>query len=78
MPVYQQVEGGTIAKDIEPGQIKLFGRHTGRLFLHPSCVLFSAAKYPGTYLAFARCMRTSKVRVGGAIRHAVRPRAEQH
>ena len=27
--VYQQIEHGAVAKDAEPGQIKLFARHTG-------------------------------------------------
>ena len=68
---YQQTEHGAIAKDSEPGQIKLYARHQGRVFLHPSSVLFSAPKYPGTYLTYSRCLHTSKVLPRGPARETM-------
>jgi hypothetical protein len=40
-----QVEKGAIATDNNPNEIKLFGKLPGRLFIHPTSVMFSESKY---------------------------------
>ncbi|KAF7714291.1 DEAD/DEAH box DNA/RNA helicase [Penicillium ucsense] len=54
---------GTVEVDPDARTIKYFNRENGRVFIHPSSILFSAQGYPtGTaYLAYFTKMATSKV-----------------
>ena len=54
---------GTVEVDPDARTIKYFNQENGRVFIHPSSILFSAQGYPtGTaYLAYFTKMATSKV-----------------
>ena len=40
-----QVDRGAFATDAEASQIRLFGKQPGRIFIHPSSVLFDENKF---------------------------------
>jgi hypothetical protein len=42
---YQQVAGGAMRVEADPGSIKLFDRGLGRVWLHPASVCFRAGSY---------------------------------
>jgi hypothetical protein len=42
---YQQVAGGAMRVEADPGAIKLFDRGLGRVWLHPASVCFKAGSY---------------------------------
>ncbi|EGD78151.1 hypothetical protein PTSG_09027 [Salpingoeca rosetta] len=58
---YTKVEGGTVRKDDEAKAIRLFPKETGRLFFHPSSILFHHTKFPRQYLVYTDKVKTSKV-----------------
>ncbi|PIG79763.1 DEAD/DEAH box helicase [Aspergillus arachidicola] len=54
---------GTVEVDPDARTIKYFNQENGRVFIHPSSLLFSAQSYPGSaaYLSYFTKMATSKV-----------------
>jgi HrpA-like RNA helicase len=54
---------GTVEVDPDARTIKYFNQENGRVFIHPSSLLFSAHSYPGSaaYLSYFTKMATSKV-----------------
>ncbi|XHG04402.1 hypothetical protein AWENTII_007672 [Aspergillus wentii] len=54
---------GTVEIDPDARTIKYFNQENGRVFIHPSSILFSAQGYPGSaaYLSYFTKMATSKV-----------------
>ncbi|KAL1863552.1 putative ATP-dependent RNA helicase ucp12 [Paecilomyces lecythidis] len=54
---------GTVELDPEARTIKYFNQENGRVFIHPSSILFSAQNYSGAaaYLSYFAKMATSKV-----------------
>lgn len=58
------MEHGAVAKDAKAHQIKFFPRTPGRVFLHPSSVLFDMGKYEDLHLIFHEKVQTSKVSNG--------------
>ncbi|KAI2766328.1 hypothetical protein DTO012A8_8445 [Penicillium roqueforti] len=54
---------GTVEVDPDARTIKYFNQENGRVFIHPSSILFSAAGYPSAaaYLSYFTKMATSKV-----------------
>ncbi|KAJ5159699.1 uncharacterized protein N7482_006703 [Penicillium canariense] len=54
---------GTVEVDPDARTIKYFNQENGRIFIHPSSILFSAQGYPSAaaYLAYFTKMATSKV-----------------
>lgn len=54
---------GTVELDPDARTIKYFNQENGRVFIHPSSMLFSAQSYPGSaaYLSYFTKMATSKV-----------------
>ncbi|RAL14921.1 RNA helicase [Aspergillus homomorphus CBS 101889] len=54
---------GTVEIDPDARTIKYFNQENGRVFIHPSSLLFSAQNYPGgaAYLSYFTKMATSKV-----------------
>lgn len=54
---------GTVEVDPDARTIKYFNQENGRVFIHPSSILFSAQGYPNSaaYLAYFTKMATSKV-----------------
>ncbi|OJJ51201.1 hypothetical protein ASPZODRAFT_56516 [Penicilliopsis zonata CBS 506.65] len=54
---------GTVEIDPDARTIKYFNQENGRVFIHPSSILFSAQSYPGSaaYLSYFTKMATSKV-----------------
>jgi hypothetical protein len=54
---------GTVEVDPDARTIKYFNQENGRVFIHPSSILFSAQGYPNAaaYLAYFTKMATSKV-----------------
>ncbi|KAF4761755.1 hypothetical protein HAV15_008318 [Penicillium sp. str.  len=54
---------GTVEVDPDARTIKYFNQENGRVFIHPSSILFSAAGYPSSaaYLSYFTKMATSKV-----------------
>ncbi|KAF3384416.1 putative ATP-dependent RNA helicase ucp12 [Penicillium rolfsii] len=54
---------GTVEVDPDARTIKYFNQDNGRVFIHPSSILFSAQGYPNaaSYLAYFTKMATSKV-----------------
>ncbi|KKK25471.1 hypothetical protein ARAM_006006 [Aspergillus rambellii] len=54
---------GTVEVDPDARTIKYFNQENGRVFIHPSSLLFSAQSYPGAaaYLSYFTKMETSKV-----------------
>ncbi|KAH8429562.1 RNA helicase [Aspergillus melleus] len=54
---------GTVEIDPDARTIKYFNQENGRVFIHPSSLLFSAQSYPGAaaYLSYFTKMATSKV-----------------
>ncbi|KAK9449238.1 P-loop containing nucleoside triphosphate hydrolase protein [Limtongia smithiae] len=60
---YVAVSSGAVELDPEAKTIKLFTREDGRVFVHPSSVLFSAQSFVGgaEFMAFFHKMATSKI-----------------
>ena len=54
---------GTVELDPDARTIKYFNQENGRVFIHPSSILFSAQGYTGAaaYLSYFTKMATSKV-----------------
>ncbi|KAJ5610985.1 hypothetical protein N7510_007704 [Penicillium lagena] len=54
---------GTVEVDPDARTIRYFNQENGRVFIHPSSILFSAQNYPGAaaYLSYFSKMATSKV-----------------
>lgn len=67
---------GTVEVDPDARTIKYFNQENGRVFIHPSSILFSAQGYPNAaaYLAYFTKMATSKV----FIRDLTRKAAQAH
>ncbi|WOO80898.1 Putative DEAH-box ATP-dependent helicase [Vanrija pseudolonga] len=57
---YERVQQGAIAKEHEAKEVKFFDQ-AGRVFLHPSSVLFSVSGWKRGYLAYFSKAETSKV-----------------
>eukprot|EP00050_Salpingoeca_kvevrii_P019100 m.82484 g.82484 ORF g.82484 m.82484 type:complete len:1527 (+) comp8262_c0_seq2:687-5267(+) len=58
---YIQMEHGAIADETKSAGIKFFPREPGRVFLHPSSILFSEGKYEDLHLLYHEKVQTSKV-----------------
>ncbi|ODN98303.1 ATP-dependent RNA helicase A [Cryptococcus wingfieldii CBS 7118] len=57
---YERVQQGTIQKDHEAKEVKLFDQ-AGRVFVHPSSILFNESGFKSGYLAYFSKAETSKV-----------------
>ncbi|KAL7424264.1 putative ATP-dependent RNA helicase ucp12 [Cryptotrichosporon argae] len=57
---YERVQQGAVQKDHEAKQVKFFDR-AGRVFLHPSSVLFAESGFRPGYVAYFQKAETSKV-----------------
>ncbi len=57
---FDQVASGAVQRDYVAKEIKIFDKNEGRVFLHPSSVLFGNASYKSPYLAYFSMTATSK------------------
>ena len=58
---FQKVHGGAFVTEGSAGKVKLFDRERGRVFIHPSSINFSAARFESGWLVYSDIMETSKV-----------------
>ncbi|KAI9321214.1 P-loop containing nucleoside triphosphate hydrolase protein [Dichotomocladium elegans] len=59
---YDKVLSGTVEREKEAKEIKFYTQKDGRVFLHPSSILFSNNSYaPGSFLTYFSRMQTSKI-----------------
>ncbi|KAI8145909.1 P-loop containing nucleoside triphosphate hydrolase protein [Fennellomyces sp. T-0311] len=58
---YDKVLSGTVEREKEAREIKFFTKEDGRVFLHPSSILFSNNNYTGSFLTYFSRMETSKI-----------------
>eukprot|EP01147_Barroeca_monosierra_P007258 gene7258-7662_t len=63
---FKQVQGGAVREDPEAKGVKLFPKEPGRLFFHPSSVLFHETKFPSQFVVFSEKVKTSKVFIKNA------------
>ncbi|CAG8050864.1 unnamed protein product [Penicillium salamii] len=66
---------GTVEVDPDARTIKYFNQENGRVFIHPSSILFSAAGYPNAaaYISYFTKMATSKVFIRDLTRKLLGP-----
>jgi hypothetical protein len=66
---------GTVEIDPDARTIKYFNQENGRVFIHPSSLLFSAQSYSGAaaYLSYFTKMATSKVFIRDLTRMCPHP-----
>lgn len=57
---YQEVLGGTAAKEARPQELRFFTKEQGRVFLHPSSVNFHSGLFESGWLVFTELFQTSK------------------
>ena len=57
---FDQVASGSVQRDYVAKEIKIFDKNEGRVFLHPSSVLFGNASYKSPYLTYFSMTATSK------------------
>jgi ATP-dependent RNA helicase DHX57 len=67
---------GTVEVDPDARTIKYFNQENGRVFIHPSSILFSAAGYPNSaaYISYFTKMATSKVFIRDLTRELTLPK----
>ncbi|KAI9264368.1 hypothetical protein BDA99DRAFT_55432 [Phascolomyces articulosus] len=58
---YDKVLSGTVEREKEAKEIKFYTKQDGRVFLHPSSVLFSNNQYNGSFLTYFSRMETTKI-----------------
>jgi ATP-dependent RNA helicase DHX57 len=58
---YEQTSSGTLAVLPKPNEIKFFTKNEGRVFIHPSSMLFKECKYDEPLLVYGSMVSTSKV-----------------
>ncbi|KAI7859753.1 P-loop containing nucleoside triphosphate hydrolase protein [Circinella umbellata] len=58
---YDKVLSGTVEREKEAKEIKFYTKQDGRVFLHPSSILFSNNHYNGSFLTYFSRMETSKI-----------------
>lgn len=59
---YDKVLSGTVEREKEAREIKFYTKQDGRVFLHPTSILFSNNQYePSSFLTYFSRMETSKV-----------------
>ncbi|CAO3662941.1 unnamed protein product [Rhizopus stolonifer] len=58
---YDKVLSGTVEREKEAREIKYYTKDDGRVFLHPSSLLFSNNSYQSSFLTYFSKMTTSKV-----------------
>ncbi|GFZ45856.1 hypothetical protein JCM24511_03588 [Saitozyma sp. JCM 24511] len=58
--MFKQIHAGTVQKDHEAKELKLYDQ-SGRVFIHPSSILFSEAGFKSGFLAYFAKAETSKV-----------------
>ncbi|WVN86613.1 uncharacterized protein L203_101781 [Cryptococcus depauperatus CBS 7841] len=57
---FERVQQGTVQKDHEAKEVKLFDQ-AGRVFIHPSSILFTESGFKSGYLSYFSKAKTSKV-----------------
>ncbi|ORX33843.1 putative ATP-dependent RNA helicase A [Kockovaella imperatae] len=58
--LFEKIQQGTIQKDHEAKEVKMFDS-SGRVFIHPTSILFSESGFKSGYLAYFAKAETSKV-----------------
>ncbi|KAI9280775.1 P-loop containing nucleoside triphosphate hydrolase protein [Sporodiniella umbellata] len=58
---YDKILSGTVEREKEAKEIKYFTKDDGRVFLHPSSLLFTNNSYQSAFLTYFSKMTTSKV-----------------
>ncbi|KAI9482586.1 P-loop containing nucleoside triphosphate hydrolase protein [Zychaea mexicana] len=58
---YDKVLSGTVEREKEAREIKFFTKEDGRVFLHPSSILFGCNSYNSSFLTYFSRIETSKV-----------------
>ncbi|KAI9300769.1 P-loop containing nucleoside triphosphate hydrolase protein [Cunninghamella echinulata] len=57
---YDKVLSGTVEREKEAKEIKFYTKKDGRVFLHPSSILFNTNQYNASFLTYFSRMTTSK------------------
>lgn len=58
---YVQTEGGSVVKVAAAKELRYHTRHDGRVFIHPSSMVFSVGHYESPWLVYSEKVKTSKV-----------------
>ncbi|KIJ66186.1 hypothetical protein HYDPIDRAFT_174355 [Hydnomerulius pinastri MD-312] len=63
---FDKVQAGTVQRENTAKEYKIYDLREGRVFLHPSSVLFGASTWKSPFLAYFQMQQTTKVFVRGA------------
>ncbi|KAH7923230.1 P-loop containing nucleoside triphosphate hydrolase protein [Leucogyrophana mollusca] len=63
---FDKVQAGTVQRENTAKEYKVYDLHEGRVFLHPTSVLFGATAWKSPFLVYFQKQLTSKVFVRGA------------
>ena len=63
---FDKVQAGTVQRENTAKEYKMYDPRHGRVFLHPSSVLFGESRWKSPFLAYFQMQATTKVFVRGA------------
>lgn len=63
---FDKVQAGTVQRENTAKEYKMYDPGNGRVFLHPSSVLFGESTWKSPFLAYFQVQQTTKVFVRGA------------
>lgn len=63
---FDKVQAGTVQRENTAKEYKMYDLKNGRVFLHPSSVLFGESTWKSPFLAYFQMQQTTKVFVRGA------------